>query len=470
MPATNQPAGGDAAPAPAAAPRRTLNLFDSTAIIVGIIIGAGIYESSPLIAGCMPPATWPGSSWAVGGAWLLAGVWALGGLISLIGALCFAELATAYPREGGTYVYLTRAFGRRWGFLFAWSEFWIVRPGSIGAIGYVFGRYANQVAPIGQGNTAFMLYAVGAIVVLTLVNVTGVREGKWSQNVLTAAKVLGLVGVVGAALLFGGSPPPQPPPAQAGGGDFRLALILILWTYGGWNEMAYVGAEVRNPRRNILRALVLGTVAVTLIYVAVNFAFVYALGLRGVSRSDAVAAHVVELAMGPWGGWAVSVLICISALGAINGLIFTGARIYYAVGAEQRRYAWLGRWDPRLGTPVRSLAAQGAITLALVVGFGFTPSGFKSMVEFTTPVFWLFFLLVGISLFVLRVRDRQTPRAYRVPLYPLTPALFCLSSLFMLYSGLSYAIQMRAYQALWSVGVLAVGVALCCLDHRARED
>ncbi len=434
----------------AARPQRRLTLFDSTSLIVGIIIGVGIYETSPLIASCVPSVGW------------LAAVWAAGGLVSLVGALAYAELATAWPEEGGDYVYLTRAFGRRAGFLFAWAQFWVVRPGSIGAWGYIFARYAGRLVPLGGGDAGPMTYAVGSILLLTAINVLGVRPGKTTQNFLTILKIqgLGAIVAVGLALGQGGGAAGAGGGEGGGGADLRLAFILILFTYGGWNEMAYVAAEVRRPRKNILRALVAGTVAVTAIYVLVNLAFVQGLGLEGLRASKAVAADVLAPALGDWAGRAMCVLVCISALGAMNGLIFTGARIYYAMGRDYRLYAPLGRWNARLGTPAWSLLAQAAVTLALVVGFGFTRSGFESLVKFTTPVFWIFFLMVGLSLFVLRRREPETPRPYRVPGYPWVPALFCASSAFMLYASLSYAIENRTYEALWAVGLMAAGVLL----------
>lgn len=471
-----------------AAPKRQLTLFDSTCIIVGIIIGAFFYETTPDIAKCIAGvverlpetapalANWADSS-AIGG-WLLSapvllvGVWVLGGVVSLIGALCYAELATAYPKQGGDYVYLTRAFGRWLGFLFAWAQLWVVRPGSIGALAFVFGRYANELVPLDRIASTLrvdplMMYAVASVVVLTAINMLGVREGKWTQNALTTVKVIGLSAVFVAGFVFR-SPDASSavPTAVPGFLDFRLAMILILITYGGWNEMAYVGAEVRDPRRNILRALVLGTVAVTAIYALGNWAFIHALGFEGFCNSKAVATAVLDL-VGPWGGRFISVLICISALGAINGMVFTGARIYYAMGTEHRLYAWLGRWDERKGTPIPSLLIQAVITLALTIGFGMYEGGFKSLVNFTTPVFWIFFLLIGLSLFVLRWREPQVERPYRVPLYPVIPILFCLSSLFMVHASVKYAWDNRSYEALWSIGVMVVGLLLCFLDPRA---
>ncbi len=454
---------------PSAAPRRELTLYDSTCIIVGIIIGAAIYRSSPDIAAKAPNVA------------ALTGLWLLGGALSLLGALCYAELATAYPKEGGDYVYLTRALGRPVGFLFAWCQLWIVRPGSIGAMAYAFADFANRIWPQAEGQTAVLVsvaYAAGSIVVLTAVNILGVREGKWTQNVLTTAKVLGLAAIVvigfacvaphssplplgeGQGVRAAAAVPAKPPDSPLA--DFGLAMIFVLFAYGGWNEMAYVAAEVKEPRKNILRALLVGTLAVTAIYLLVNLAFVHALGLAATGHTKVPAADVLELAIGSWAGQAISLLICISALGAINGQIFTGSRIYYAMGTEHRLYAWLGRWNARRGTPVSSLLIQGAITLALAVWFGLSrgEKGFEKMVIFTTPGFWFFLALVGVSLIVLRWREPAVARPYRVPGYPVTPILFSLSSAFMAYAGLDYAVHNRSWEALWSIAILLAGIVV----------
>ncbi len=396
----------EADPSPTAAPRRQLTLFDSTSIIMGIIIGATIYESSPMIAGSVR---------GLGG---LVLAWLLGGVCSLVGALCYAELATAYPQEGGDYVYLTRAFGRSIGFFFAWVQLWVVRPGSIGAFAYVFAHYAQELLPLPcQEALAKLLYAAGSVIVLSLIHILGVREGKWTQNLLTTAKVLGLAGIVGVGLTLAAPGASRPVVETAGSGwrnmvsQFGFAMIFVFYAYGGWNEMAYVAAEVRNPRRNISRALILGTVGVTAMYLLVTLAFVHAMGLDGLRRSGNVAADVLQLGLGHQGRKLISLLICISALGGTHGMIFTGARIYYAMGRDHRLYAWLGRWSPRFGTPVISLLIQGAITLGLIVGFGLTASGFERMVKFTSPPFWAFLVLVGLSVFVLRGRRGQSPFA-----------------------------------------------------------
>ncbi|HVC92669.1 MAG TPA: amino acid permease [Pirellulales bacterium] len=458
----------------AALPQRRLTLFDTTSIIVGIIIGSGIYKTAPLIAGCVPTPT------------ALVAVWLAGGLFALVGSLCYAELATAFPQEGGDYAFLTRAYGRPIGFLFAWCEMWVIRPGSIGGMAFVFADYARELVDLGPHSPVF--YAGGAVGMLSLINIVGVSTGKWTQNVLTVAKVAGLLTVVAIGVSRVAPAPPVPtaaaqlpaadePPATSSTkpqpvqgvkpfeADWAFAMILILYAYGGWNDMAYVGAEVRDPEKNILRALLLGTSIVTLIYVLMNIAFLHALGLEGTRLAKVVAADVTKLAW-PWGAKAVSALVAISALGAMNGMIFTGGRIYYAMGTEHRLFGLLGRWSRRLGTPAWSLGVQGAITLAVVLYFDLSAQGvgtdaFEKMVNFALPLFWAFLLLVGMSLIWLRFREPQMSRPFHVPFYPFTPLVFCAACGWMEWASVRHALNEGTPEALW---VLAAGVVVAAIN------
>lgn len=440
-------------------PRQELSLFDTWAIIVGIIIGSGLYESSAVIAGCVT---------SVG---QLLGVWFAGGLFALLGALCYAELATHYPHEGGDYVFLKTAWGRSAGLLFGWLQLWIIRPGSIGAMAYVFGAYAEQLWSWGpRGPT---LYACAAIVILTAINTLGVKPGKWTQDILTVAKVLGLASVAAVAL-FVGPHAKLTTTTSAGAGNLSLAMILVFFAYGGWNEMAYVAAEVREPRRNIVRALIMGTTMVAAIYFLVNLALVHTLGLWVMANSSAVAADAIAHAVGPWGGVAVSVLICISALGSMNGMTFTGSRIYYAMGHDHRLFAPLGRWHPRWHSPVNSLLTEATITLAIILSLAFTHGpgrqNFERLVTFTAPFFWLFLCFTGLALIVLRSRraDPHSP-GFLVPFYPLTPLVFMAVCGFMVWSSVSYAIENRSIEALGAIVALVIGVGLAIVDGlRAR--
>jgi len=240
----------------------------------------------------------------------------------------------------------------------------------------------------------------------------------------------------GIALL--GDAPEAPASGGAPKSVFGLAMVFVLYTYGGWNEAAYLSAELHQPRRNMLRSLLWGVGAITVVYVLVNLAYLKGLGLAGMAQSQAVAADLMRSAFGPSGARGVGLLVAIAALGATNACIFTGARTSYAVGRDAPRLAFLGRWHER-GTPLAALVAQGVVSVVLVVLGALTRHGFETMVEYTVPVFWFFFLLAGLSLFVLRTREPDARRPFRVPLYPLTPLVFCLFCLYMLHSSLAYA-------------------------------
>jgi len=458
-----------------AAPQRQLNLFDTTSIIVAIVLGTGIYMTTPLIASKVPSVAW------------LFGVWLAGAALSFVGALCYGELTTMYPRAGGDYFYLTRAYGRDPGFLFAWSELWITRPGNIGALAFVFGQYAYHLWPWAEEMTrsfalwpwgqvslkavALLLYAAAPVVLLTGVNIVGVREGKWTQNVLTILKLAGPLMILVAGLMFspGARAAAAPPAREFDFGGVKLALILVLFTYGGWSEIATVGAEVRRPEKNMLRSLLLGMGAITVIYLVLNYMFLHVLGFEGFSKSEAVAADTVQPAFGQIGDRLISLMITISALGALSAQIFTGARIYYAMGRDHALYAWLGRWNERSGTPVRSLVLQAAASVALIVVFGLSESekagAFEQLVGFTAPLFWAFFTMVGLSVFVFRALEPKAPRPFRVPLFPLPPILFCLMTVFMLYASIDYAINVGGKKTFWWVAVMAVGVAMVFVNR-----
>jgi amino acid transporter len=241
-----------------------------------------------------------------------------------------------------------------------------------------------------------------------------------------------------------------------------LALILVLFTFGGWNEMAYVAAEVKRPQRNIIRALVIGTTTVTALYLLVNGAFLYALGFNRMSASQAVAVDTIMNIFPGMAAKLIGILISISALGVINGLIFTGARISYALGAEHPTFRILGGWNQRLGTPVGALVIQGCLSMAII----FLAGSFIDTILYTAPAVWLFFLATGLSVFKLRIKEPQTPRPYKVTGHPFTTGVFCVSCVFMLYSSISYALSRKPLGLLLLVCVLLSGF----LIFRLTED
>jgi len=424
----------------AVGPRPVLQVTDAMSLIVGTVIGAGIFRTPSLVA----------SNIGGEGAILLA--WGLGGALSLVGALCYAELATAYPDPGGDYHFLRRAFGDRLAFLFAWARLAVIQTGSIALLAFIVGDYAARLS-IGAASSA--VYAALAVGLLTALNMAGIRPGSATQNVLTSGVVLGLILLAGAGLAVagpGGSPSGASAASVNGSSGFGLSMVFVLLTYGGWNEAAYVSAEVQSPSRNMVRALVWSILIVTGLYLLVNLAYLRGLGHAGVASSTAVAADLVERATGGPGAQLVSVLIVLAALTSVNATIFTGARTAYALGRDFPPLAFLGRWHPATRTPVNALLIQGGIALVLAALGGWTRKGFETMVEYTAPVFWLFLLLTGISLFVLR-RTAPVEPPFRVPLYPLTPLLFCATSGYLLYASLVYT----GIGALIGVCVLVLG-------------
>jgi amino acid transporter len=461
-----------------------LGLWDAISIILGIVIGTSIFMVPWLIfANVSDP--WTG---------LL--VWVAGGVLALVGALCYAELATTYPRSGGDYVYLTNAFGAPVGFVFGWAQLVVLFPANIATMAYVFATFALTFPPLrdcfGEGIKPDLAWTVLAVLAISVVNILGVTAGKTAQNVLTAAKVLGLAGILVAG--FGWAQPAAWQPAQAPASVHfgALALILVLFAYGGWSDAAFVAAEVRDQRRNVPRALLLGVVSITLIYVLVNTAYLLGLGFDSVRSFDEMRAHgpvparLLERAFGGWGATAMSLIVMVSALGAVNGLVFTGARVYATMGADHAIFGWLGHWRPGRGAPVMALVAQTLLCLVVIgalvtdtgqdainkalLGLGASPStswkaeeAFEMLVSHTAPVFWLFFLLTGIGLFVLRWKHPDRERPFSVPLYPVVPLLFCVMCAFMLYQSVAY--ERVQWRALLALGVTALGLPLYAVSR-----
>jgi len=433
-----------------AAPRPTFGVLDASTMIIGIVIGAGIFKAPSIVAG------------SVSSAEVFIALWIAGGIISLVGALCYAELGSAFPHAGGEYYFLNRAFGGRLAFLFAWARMSVVQTGAIAAIAFVFGDYATQLWSLGAKSP--VIYAALAVVAITALNVVGSRESRLLQNLVTIALVCAILMVIVAGFLVGGKAAPAAAPSSVTSGPLfsQLALIFILLTYGGWNEAAYLTAEIRDARRNIVRALVLGLVTVTVIYVLLNLAYLNVLGLDGMKASQAVAADLMKATLGGAGVVVLSLIVIAASLSTLNATVFTGARTNYAVGRDYPIFSALGVWKERSNTPVNALLVQGAIALLLVFLASFTPDGFETMVAYTAPAFWLFFLLTGVSLFILRRQQPINAEPFRVPLYPLTPILFCLMCAYMLWSSANYAMSKDpgSIGAQLGIGVLLLGLPL----------
>jgi basic amino acid/polyamine antiporter, APA family len=430
-------------------PRPYLTTLDAVALIVGLVVGVGIFRAPQLVAE---------NTGSVEG---FIGVWVAGGVLSFIGALCYAELSTTYPHAGGEYHFLRRAFGTNLAFLFAWSRCSVIQTGSIAILCYVFADYLVPVLSLNPGSSPMV--AAAAVLALTGLNLAGLRHGKRTQIFLTMAELIGLGAVIIAGLVLldgatspGASAAPAPSPGLAGLG---LAMVFVLLTYGGWNEAAYISAEVRDGPRAMARTLLWGIGIITTLYVLANLAYVHALGLEGVRSSSVVAADLMKSALGPAGATLLSCAVALSALGSANATIITGARATYALGRDFGAFHLLGRWNDGGSTPANALLLQGALALLLIAFGAVARSGFEAMVAYTAPVFWFFLAMAALAVIVLRQREPARPRPFKVPFYPLTPLIFSGAALFMLYSSVRYA----GSGALVGVAVMLAGVPVLLL-------
>ena len=462
---------------------RVFGLFDVVALIVGIVVGTAIFKTPSLIFQ------------NVDSLWQGLALWVLGGLLSLCGALCYAELATSLPRNGGDYEYLSRAYSPPVGFLFGWAQWTAVLSGSIAAMAYAFGDYAVRV--FGMHESASLSWALVGVATVTILNLSGARTGTCTQNLLSVAKVLGLLAIVAAgvaaAYFFPAEAVTRSPGEPAGSVNLGLAMVFVLYAFGGWNDAAFIAAEVRNVQRNLPVALLFGTLLITLLYVAVNWATVAALGWHEARVSLAPAADVMRRVIGPVGEGLVSILVAASALGAIHGMILSGARVNARLGADTRLFASMGHWSTRTGTPIGATVALGGAALLMILGVGtgsgrslidrllgmvgVSPiewreysGGFEVLVTSTAPVFWAFFLLSGASVIVLRIREPKLPRPFRVPFYPLPVLIFCASSTYMLYSSIKYAGMLTLLGAVpVSVGIVVYFLAARGIDRDSQS-
>ena len=426
-------------------PTPTLSVWDATMITVGIVIGAGIFQTPTMVAGI---AGSPG--------WMFA-AWVLGGALSFVGALTYAELATTYPSAGGDYSFLTRAYGKNVSFLFAWARSLVIVTGSIALLGFILGDYLTRLLDLGRYSSA--TYAALAVVLLTAINLAGLRGSSRMQNILTVLEISGVLLVALAGLMIGGSGTEvSTPSTEVGAGAFGLAMVFVLLTFGGWNEAAYVSAEVRGGAPAVLKSLLLSIAIITVVYLFFVFGVLKGLGFDQLKATEALGVDVVQRAFGAVGAQIMGILIAIAALTSMNSTMLVGARTNYSVARDWPIFGFMGGWQGEKSTPSAGFLVQAAIALALIFFGALEKDGFSTMVEFTAPVFWFFFMLSGIALFVLRARDPKTPRPFRVPLYPVLPLLFVLTCAYLFYSSITYA---QSKNAAWvALAVMASGVGV----------
>ncbi|MFN2444201.1 MAG: APC family permease [Vicinamibacterales bacterium] len=398
--------------------RRAIALPQATALVVGIIIGASVFVQASEMTALVPSARG------------VAAVWVTAGVLTLGGALVCAELASAFPRTGGVYVFLREIYSPAIGFLWGWAMFWAMHTGILAAIATVFARYAAYFVPV--GDVGLRLIAIAAIVALSAVNYLGVSFGSRVQTTITAAKVVAVVSIIAIGL---GLAPAQGATAPVAGAfgmvaapgpvtvtGFCLAVAAGLFAFGGWHMVTYTAEETVAPERTIPRALVLGIIVVTLCYVGLNAIYLRVLPIEQVMRSTRVAADVFESLIGPAGGGIMSAVVLVSAFGALNGIILAGPRVYYSMAQDGLLFRWVAEIHPRHRTPGRALLLQGAWATVLVL-----TGTYRSLFTLVVYTEWIFFALLGVGIVLLRRRPGYEPR-WPMPGAPVVPLLFAAAS------------------------------------------
>ena len=398
---------------------RELGLLDATMINVGTMIASAIFIVPATVAALIP-----GS-----GAMVL--VWVLGGLVSLLGALSVAELSAAYPEAGGQLPYLQAAYGPLWGFLYGWANFLVINPAAIAAIGVGFASYLGFFVPL--SSLAIQAVAIASICGLTLLNCLDVRLGATTQNVLTFLKMIAItVLILGAFVLPGGNGANFRPlwpsvPLRQVIGPFGLAMMSVLWAYDGWIETTFVGSEIKNPGRNLPRAIILSTFIVIAFYVSVSLAFSYVLTPLRMGASSLVASDAAQVTMGAAGAAVVAGAIMLSTLGANNGIILTAARIPYAMARQGLFFRSQGWVHPRFATPTVALFTQGVISIGLALA-----GNYNQLATYVVFAQVLFYGLSATAVVKLRQSAPDLPRPYRTWGYPITPLLFAACVVWLL--------------------------------------
>jgi APA family basic amino acid/polyamine antiporter len=421
---------------------RKLGLFDGSALLVGSVIGSGIFVVPSLIAQRLPDPR------------LVIGVWIFSGLLVLCGALTLAELGTMLPETGGLYVFMREAYGPFWAFLYGWTTMLVVIPGSIAALTVAFLLYLGQFVSISPWSGK----ALGSALLLTLafINTRGAKLGAGVQNVFTILKVGGLLALILLAfsVAHNGIKEHFQPATTLGGSTsvltgIGLAMISTLFAYDGWQFVALVAGELRDPARNMLRSIVIGVAIVIALYVAANVAYIAVLGQPRIAGSQRVAADAMAALIGPHGATAMTLAILCSIFGALSANVLAGPRVLFALGRDARVFARLSAVHPRHETPAAAIWA-----LAIWSGVLTLTGGFEHLITMSQFANWIFFTMVVASAIVLRRRQPARPRPYRVAGYPFTVIVFVLVSSFFVVNTLVESPR----SSLLGLGLLAAGI------------
>lgn len=428
--------------------KKSISYFALTMIAVGSCIGSGIFISPSDVAAQL----------ADGGQ--IIWIWLIGGIVAMTGALSFAELASKYPGTGGVYLYLREAYGDLMAFLYGWSILTVITSGAIAALCLAFARYAALV--FGLDISYQIPIGLSALVIVTLVNITGVRWSALFSSSMTMMKVAGIAVIVMVCLLFGhdllahiNHPASSSHPISMG-----LALIGVLWSYGGWHHASYVGGEVHDAKKILPRALISGALIVTVVYILVNVAYLSVLTIDEISGSQAVASDAMSK-ITPIGGMLVAILIAVSTFGTAGIYTLSAPRIYYTMGADKVFFPWLADIHPKFGTPLKAIVLQSGWAGVLLLFWG----TFESLATYVVFMDWIFMTLAAVGLFLFRKRSKaKDPDGYKVPLYPIIPLIFIGISIWFLFSTLTG----RPVQAVAGIVLMLIGLPVYYYFTRSK--
>ena len=389
--------------------KRAIGLPSATALVVGTIIGSAIFVQASEITTLVPSPL------------MVVLAWAAAGLLTLIGALVCAELASAYPQTGGVYVFLREIYSPSLGFLWGWAMVWTMHSGILAAIATVFARYAGFFVPLDAAGSRIV--AIGAILVLSLINYVGVKSGGRVQSAFTLVKVLAVAAIILLGVVLGGPAAASNEPAgPISGANFLLAVAAGLFAFGGWHMVTYTAEETINPTQTIPRSLMIGVLVVTICYIGLNAVYLWVLPIEKVMTSSRIAADTFEVLVGAGGAGVISALVMFSAFGALNGIVMAGPRVYYQMAQDGLWFRWLSHLHPKYQTPDRAIILQAIVSSVLVA-----TGSYRAL--FTRVIYteWIFFALLALGVVLMRRRPGYAP-AWRMPLVPIAPMLFVIVS------------------------------------------
>jgi APA family basic amino acid/polyamine antiporter len=389
---------------------KELTLYGLIMVAIGSCIGSGIFVTPSQIAGLIPSP------------WIILAVWAIGGIITLTGALTFAELGSIFPQAGGIYVFLREAYGGWIAFLYGWAYLLIITSGSIAVLALAFSYYLSFFIPMNE--TWKIMTGIIAILILTTLNVLRAKFGEMFSNVFTGLKIIGILIIIGVGIFYGSSSitfkaTSLIPEGSINFSNFGVALVGVLFSYGGWQHASFLAAETKNPVRNVPVAMITGAIVVTLIYLLVNVSYMLLLPLDTIGSSQKVAAEAVSTVL-PFGGKLVAGIIAISTLGTIGIYTLSSPRIYYAMAEDGLFFKGLAKVHPVFKTPVNAIIGQSVWAIVLLLFWG----TFEDLITYTVSVEWIFFIFAAAGIFIFRKKLKHIERPYKTFGYPVTPLIF----------------------------------------------